>query len=435
MSHRKFLSVAFFFHKFPRRRKWKDMKLDLGLSFLLKEWKSLLRPQYLKEDALSGITVACVALPLSFAIALASGVEPAVGLVTAIVTGIVSSLFGGTPLAVSGPAAAMAVLVATQVQHFGVERMIFITMLVGILQVVCGVLGLGRYARLIPDTVIEGFTAGIGAIILVGQLPRALGLPPPPDSEFFSVLGHVVEMIPATHLPVLGTTLFSLFLILRLPKYAPRLPAPLIAVVLSSILAVIFTLPVPRIGAIPGSLPSPVLPTIPADWLPLAIAALTVFALASIETLLSSQAVDRLTKGKPHDSNQELIGQGLGNFCASLFQGIPATSVIARSATNVAAGGKTQRACVIHSLTLLGAVYLFSSWMSQIPIASLAGVLISIAMRLLSPAPLRHLWVHSRFNAAVYLSSFAVVVAVDLIAGVVIGTALHYVGIKFRKKS
>src|SRR5687767_1820447 len=120
------------------------MKLDLGLSYLLKEWKSLLRPQYLKDDIIAGLTVACVALPLSFAIALASGVDPAVGLVTAIVTGIVSALFGGTPLAVSGPAAAMAVLVASQVQRFGVEGIIFITALVGVLQLLSGVLGLGR---------------------------------------------------------------------------------------------------------------------------------------------------------------------------------------------------------------------------------------------------------------------------------------------------
>jgi len=220
---------------------------------------------------------------------------------------------------------------------------------------------------------------------------------------------------------------------MRLPKYFPALPAALIAVVFSSVIAVLFSLPSPRIGAIPDSLPSPSFPVIPVEWIPVAISGLTVFALASIETLLSSQAVDRLSKGKPHDSDQELIGQGLGNFVASLFQGIPATAVIARSATNVAAGGRTRRSAIVHSLVLLAAVYLVSSWMSQIPIAALAGVLISIAMKLLSPKPFRHLWHHSKFSGFVYLSSFVVVVVVDLIAGVVVGTVLHYLGKRFTK--
>ncbi len=408
------------------------MKLDLGLPFLLREWRGLLTTKYLREDILAGMTVACVALPLSFAIALASGVDPAMGLVTAIVTGIISSLFGGTRLAVSGPAAAMAVLVATQVHKFGVPGIVFITLLVGIMQLLSGVLGLGRFAKLIPESVIEGFTAGIGAIILVGQLPRALGLPPPSDSAFFATIGHLIEMAAATHWPVLGMTLFSLFIILRLPRYFPRIPSPLVAVVLATLLAVIFTLPVPRVGAIPSSLPSPTFPAIPADWMPVFLASITVFILASIETLLSSQAVDRIAKGVPHDSNQELVGQGLGNFVASLFGGIPATGVIARSATNVAAGGKTKRASIVHSLVLLGAVYSFSGAMGQIPIAALAGVLISIAMRLLSPAPFRHMWARSRFDAAVYVTSFAVVVGIDLVAGVVVGTAMHYIGRRFR---
>ncbi|PTL82351.1 bifunctional SulP family inorganic anion transporter/carbonic anhydrase [Vitiosangium sp. GDMCC 1.1324] len=399
-----------------------SLRLDLGLRRLLPEWKALLSPRYLKEDVLAGLTVACIAIPLSLAIALASGVPPEVGLVTAIIAGIVCALFGGTPLSVSGPAAAMAVLIASAVQQHGLGGLLVIGLVVGLLQVLTGVLGLGRLIRFVPVPVVAGFTAGIGAIILIGQLPRALGLPPPEQSHVLDVLSHVGRLLHAARPVPLALTLLTLAIVLGLPRVLPRLPAPLIAVIVPTVLCVALKLDVPALGELPRSLPPPRLPALPGSgWDALLGTALIVYALASLETLLSSGAVDKLARGKRHDPDQELVGQGLGNMAVSLFGGIPVTGVIARSALNVQAGARTRRSAIFHALVLLAAVFLFAPVMGRIPIAALAGVLLSVALRMLHPRELIALWKLSRPEAAVYAVTFVAIVLVDLIVGVQAG--------------
>src|SRR3990167_8864694 len=165
----------------------------LGIPYLLPEWKNLLSTHYFLADLSAGITVAFVAIPLSLAIALASGVSPGTGLITAIIAGIVCALFGGTSLAVSGPAAAMSVLIADIVEKFGVSTLAVVCLIAGLMQFISGVLGLGKLARYVPLPVIAGFTAGIGVIILIGQLPRAFGLMPPAESHVFDVFMHIKE--------------------------------------------------------------------------------------------------------------------------------------------------------------------------------------------------------------------------------------------------
>jgi carbonic anhydrase len=396
---------------------------DLGIRQLVKDWRSMLSTKYLMDDLLAGVIVACVALPLSLAIALASGVEPEVGLVTAIVAGIICALFGGVPLAVSGPAAAMAVLVAAIVQKYGFSGLLIIGFGCGILQLLTGILGLGAIVRFVPVPVVMGFTAGIGAIILIGQFPRILGLPAPAESDVFSVLLHIRDLFhqaqPAAFLLALSTLAINM----GMPRIWPKLPAPLFAVLIPSIVAYLLHLHIDIVGNIPASLPAPHLPAFPAslNWLDLLGATFIVYALASLETLLSAGAVDQLSKSAPHDPNQELIGQGLGNIGSVIFSGIPVTAVIARSAMNVHAGAKTRRSSLFHSLFLLATVYLFAPVMSQIPIAVLAGLLVTIALRMCSPHEFLLLWHSARSDAYIYLVTFIMIVVLGLLSGIQVG--------------
>lgn len=407
--------------------------MNIQLANLLSEWKQLFNPKHLGDDILAGIIVACVAIPLSLAIALASGVSPAVGLTTSVVTGIVCALFGGTPLAVSGPAAAMAVLVAVTAEKHGVSGLIIVTIVAGILQFCTGLFGLGKWIRLIPVSVVAGFTAGIGAIILIGQYPRALGLPAPDPSHVCDVFTHALEIVSQTNPKALLLALSTLVLTFLVPKLSKKIPAALIAVAIPSAFAFLTSWNVEKIGVIPSSLPLPAIPSIPMSGLAGILASgFMVFALASLETLLSSSAVDKVARGKRHDPNQELIGQGLGNFFSGLFGGIPATGVIARSALNVQVGAKTRRAAIIHSLVILLAVFFFAPIVGEIPIAVLAGMLMSVAIRMLNPKEFFQLWALSKPDVIVYVVTFITIVSVDLIAGVEAGLAAALVIVAVR---
>lgn len=399
-----------------------SIRWNFGLPSLFLEWKSLLTTKGLKADLIAGITVACVVIPLSLAIALASGVSPGVGLITSIVAGIVCALLGGTPLAVSGPAAAMTVLVASLVQESGMKGLLIVTFTCGVLQLLSGVLGFGKLIRIIPLPVVSGFTAGLGFILFIGQLPRVLGLSPPDQAHVFGVITHMVDMLHHTQMTSLVLALITLVLITALPRVLPRTPAPLIAVLIPSIGAWLLQIDVFSIGRIPDSLPVPVLPGLPhGNWGLVVTSAFIVFALASLETLLSSSAIDKLNQGPRHDPDQELIGQGFGNLAVSLFGGIPVTGVITRSAVNIQAGAQTRRAAVFHSLFLLLAVYLLSDIIAQIPIAVLAGVLLAVSLRMMHPREFLFLAKHSKTDALVYLITLITIVWVDFSMGIQAG--------------
>ncbi|HEU4405713.1 MAG TPA: bifunctional SulP family inorganic anion transporter/carbonic anhydrase [Polyangiaceae bacterium] len=395
------------------------LRLDLGVRSLLPEWRALLSPRGLAGDVLAGVTVACIAVPLSLAIALASGVPPATGLVSAIVAGVVCALFGGSRLAVSGPAAAMAVLIASVVERHGLAGLLVVGCGCGLLQLATGVLGLGRVVRLVPSPVVEGFTAGIGAIILVGQLPRALGLPAPPESHVFDVVAHIGDLLYQTRPAALAVAAVSLGSILALERLSKRIPAHLVAVAVPALAVALLGLGLETIGEIPRSLPPPRLPSLPegSGLAALAGSTLLVFALASLESLLSSSAVDKLTGGRS-DPDQELIGQGLGNLCVALVGGLPVTSVIARSGANVQAGAKTRRASVVHALVVLATVFALAPVMGRIPVAALAGLLIAVALKMLSPAKLVALYRVSRGDALTFAATFLVIVLVGLLEGI-----------------
>lgn len=411
-----------------------NLRLDLGLRKLLPEWLALVSPRNLRADLVAGVTVACVAVPLSLAIGLASGVNPGIGITTAIIAGIVCALFGGTPLAVSGPAAAMAVLIASVVEEHGLAGLYMVGLGCGLLQLLSGVLGLGRFVRYVPVPVVAGFTAGIGAIIIIGQLPRALGLTPPDQWHVLDVLTHIGEQIQNAKPVVAAIALSSAAICLGLPKLTTRIPAPLVAVVLPSLAVALFDLSAPVIGEIPRALSLPRLPTWPGAtsvW-SIVSATMVTFALASLETLLSSTAIDKLSGESRHDSDQELIGQGLGNTVVAMFGGIPVTGVIARSALNLQAGAKTRRSAIIHSLTLIALVLFLAPLVGQIPLACLAGVLLAVALRMISVSEFLQLWKTARAEGFIYALTFCVILFFDLIAGIQVGLVAAFAVLAIR---
>jgi carbonic anhydrase len=401
----------------------KKYPLHFNFRHLFSEWKKFFSTKYLTNDLFAGITVAFVAIPLSLAIALASGVSPGAGLITAIIAGIVCALFGGAPLSVSGPAAAMSVLIADTVEKVGLEGLIFICLLAGLMQLLSGMIGLGKLGRYVPIPVIAGFTAGIGVIILIGQLPRAFGLLPPAESNTIDVFIHIKEYMGAINWTCLGLVIATIAIIRGLPKVLPRVPAILIAVIAVSLAVYFLRLSdVPLIGNIPQSLPLPKIPALPNIPISeLLVSAFTIYLLASLETLLSTTAIDKLTHEKKHDANQELIGQGLGNISVSFFGGIPVTSVIARSATNVRSGAKTRRASIIHSLIILLAIFAIAPLISKIPIVALAGVLFSVAFSMINYAEFKNFWRTSPSEGMIYTITFFTIIFVDLLAGVQAG--------------
>jgi carbonic anhydrase len=316
----------------------------------------------------------------------------------------------------------MAILIAAIVNTNGFSGLLIVCLTAGCLQLLSGVFRIGKFVNFVPFPVIAGFTAGIGAIILIGQLPRSLGLPQPENPYIFSVLTHIWAMLPQIKLISSGLSLFTIITVFLLPRYFPRLPAPLIAVILPTLFVTLFKVPVDTIGEIPNSLPLPAIPHLEANQLAeLFSDAVIVFVLASLETLLSSSVVDKLAKGKRHDPDQELIGQGLGNIASALFGGIPVTGVIARSALNVQAGAKTRRAAIIHGLALVMVVYLGASLISQIPMAVLSGVLIAVALRMMHPGEFLMIWRTGHTEALVYLATFIFIIAFDLLAGIKVG--------------
>ncbi|MBC7173026.1 MAG: SulP family inorganic anion transporter, partial [Polyangiaceae bacterium] len=378
-------------------------RLDLGFSRLRPEWKALFARRHLREDAIAAASVAAVAIPLSLAIAVASEVPPALGLISAVVGAIVVALSNGTPLAVSGPAAAMAVLVGTVVEAHGLGGLLFAGFVAGVLQLLTGALGLGRLVRLVPSTVVHGFTAGIGAIILLQQFPRALGFSAPDESHVLDAvfrLGYYVSNADPRSVAIAGLVIA---IAVAAPRISKKLPGILLAVIVPTILAGALGWELATIGALPSTLPAPSFPSFEsASIIPLLGDALVIYLVASLETLLSSAAVDKMVQGQRHDPDQELIGQGIGNMAVSALGGIVVTGVIARSALNVQTGAKTRRAALLSGVGVLAALFFLGGAMSRIPMAALAGVLLVVGGRMISFSAFVHLARVSRTDAAVF---------------------------------
>ena len=384
----------------------------------------------LKADLTAGLTVAIVALPLSMAIAIASGVEPARGLYTAIVGGFLVSALGGSRFQIGGPAGAFIVLVAATVAAHGIDGLILATALSGLMLVAAGLLGLGTFVKFIPYPVTVGFTAGIAAIIFTSQLVPLLGLTlsgpePGPLLEKFPALWRA---LPTLNVATLALSLASIAALAALKRFRPHWPRMLIVVAGASLLAWLLGLPVATIGTafggIPSHLPAPALPDLSADKVMAVLPSAFSFALlGAIESLLSAVVADGMT-GRRHRSNVELVAQGVANVGSALFGGFCVTGTIARTATNVRAGAHGPVSGMAHSVFLLLFMLVAAPLASYVPLAALSAVLAVVAWDMVEKPALRALVTVSRGDAAVLLVTLGLTLFRELSEAIVVGFAL-----------
>lgn len=382
----------------------------------------------IRTNVLAGVVVGVVALPLAMAFAIASGARPEQGLYTAIVAALLTSLFGGTRVQISGPTGAfVAVLSIITAQH-GFAGLQIATLMAGVILLVFGFTRLGAVIKYIPNPVIAGFTAGIGVIIFVGQWKDFLGLTPAATGlRFHQKLWSLIEALPTINFATTGLALLALAILIAGARYLRRIPAPLVALIVVTVLQAVFHFEgVATIGStfggIPRTLPSFSVPSLdPARVLSLVGPAFTIALLGAIESLLSAVVSDGMA-GTRHDSNQELIGQGIANIVAPLFGGFAATGAIARTATNIRNGATSPLAGMVHSLFLILVILLFAPLASAIPLCCLSAILFVVAWNMSElPHVFRVLRGAPKADVGILLLTFFLTVFVDLVVAVNVG--------------
>jgi sulfate permease, SulP family len=385
--------------------------------------------EQLINDLMAGLIVGIVALPLAIAFAIASGVSPEKGLVTAVVAGFIISALGGSRVQIGGPTGAFIVIVYGIVQQYGVNGLIIATFMAGIMLILMGLARLGTVIKFIPFPLITGFTSGIALLIFSSQVKDFLGL------EMGAVPADFIDKWQsyATHLSTvngvaLAIAAATVFVISFWSKVSHKIPGSIVAIVVTTAVVHLFHLPVEtigsRFGSIPSTLPSPVLPHL--DWeiiKSLVKPAFTIALLGGIESLLSAVVADGMIGGN-HKSNMELIGQGTANIFSALFGGIPATGAIARTATNIKNGGRTPVAGMAHALVLLLIMVFAGKWATLIPMATLAGILVIVAYNMSEWHSFFSLTKGPRSDVAVLLTTFFLTVLIDLTVAIEIGMVL-----------
>lgn len=389
------------------------------------------------RNIVSGIVVGVVALPLAMAFAIASGAKPEQGLYTVIVAGLLVSMFGGSRLQIAGPTGAFIVILSGITAEHGIDGLQIATMLAGVMLLLLGIARLGAIIKFIPDPVILGFTAGIAVVIWTGQWHDFFGLPTVTGQHFHEKLWHTLQVLPQAQLGTTALATATLLVVLfapRLPGFK-RVPGPLIGLLFATIIQAVFHIEgVATIGSafggIPRGLPSFQLPEITADRvIELIGPAFTIAMLGAIESLLSAVVADGMANTR-HDSNQELIGQGIANMAAPLFGGFAATGALARTATNVRNGGSSPLAGLVHAVTLVLIVLALAPLAVHIPLAALAAILFVVAWNM---SEAHHFITMARRAPAadivVLLVTFGLTVFVDLVVAVNIGVivaTLHF---------
>jgi len=392
----------------------------------------LFQRQHWLRNIISGVIVGVVALPLGMAFAIASGAKPEQGLYTAIVASFIVSVFGGSRLQIAGPTGAFIVVLAGITAKYGIDGLQIATIMAGIMLLLLGLAKMGAIIKFIPDPVILGFTAGIGVIIWIGQCQDFFGLPTVTGTHFHTKLLHLIELLPQIHWETTALAAFSLFLVIysvRVPVLK-RVPGPLVALVVATLLQYVFEFDGVRtigtaFGGIPQGLPAFQVPNV--SWskiIELIGPAFTIAMLGAIESLLSAVVADGMA-GTRHNSNQELVGQGLANIAAPLFGGFAATGAIARTATNIRNGGNSPLSGIVHAITLVFILLLLAPLAAHIPLAALAAILFVVAwnmseakhfVKMVQRAP--------RADVAILLITFSLTVFADLVVAVNIGVIL-----------
>ncbi|BAN36852.1 sulfate permease-like transporter, MFS superfamily (plasmid) [Sulfuricella denitrificans skB26] len=392
----------------------------------------LLHRKYWASNLVSGLIVGVVALPLAMAFAIASGVKPEQGLYTAIIAGLLVSVFGGTRLQIAGPTGAFIVILATIAAKHGVDGLQIATLMAGVMLLLMGFAKMGVVIKFIPAPVIVGFTAGIGVIIWVGQWKDFFGLPKIAGEHFHEKFLHLIEVLPQLQLATTALAVLSLLLITLSPRIRglKHIPGPLLAMVVATALQSIFKFDgVETIGSafggIPQTLPAFALPSVTlARVIELIGPAFTIAMLGAIESLLSAVVADGMA-GTRHDSNQELIGQGIANIAAPLFGGFAATGAIARTATNIRNGGTSPLAGIIHAITLVLIILILAPLAASIPLAALAAILFVVAYNMSEMKHFAHMVRRApQADVAILLITFGLTVFTDLVVAVNIGVIL-----------
>lgn len=380
-------------------------------------------------NLISGLIVAIVALPLAMAFAIASGVKPEQGLYTAIVAALLVGIFGGSRVQIAGPTGAFIVILASITAHYGVTGLQLASFMAGFILLFMGFAKLGSVIKFIPNPVIVGFTSGIGVIIFVGEWKDFFGLPLhlPLDASFYQKITSLLKLLPHLNLITTGLACLSLLLIIITPKIIKRIPGPLIAMLVVTALQAIFhfknvaTLG-STFGGIPQHLPHLQLPIMTyAECLNLIGPAFTIALLGAIESLLSATAADGMA-GTRHNSNQELIGQGLANIFSPLFGGFAATGAIARTATNIRNGGNSPISAIVHSIVLILVLVLLAPLAANIPLCTLAAILFVVSYNMSDvPHFIRTLKHAPYYDVVVLLITFLLTVFVNLVIAVNVG--------------
>lgn len=380
-------------------------------------------------DSLAGLTVAMIALPLSLAIAIASGADPAKGVVTAIVAGFLVSLFGGSRVQVGGPTGAFIVVVFGVIAEHGYDGLVMATFMAGIILVIAGYFRAGRLIAFIPEAVVNGFTIGIGIIIATSQLKDFLGLTVEKvPADFLEKIPVLWEARATINLSTFAIAAITLVLIVVLRRIAPRFPGLIVAVAFGSALVALMSLPVDtlgsRFGALPSHLPMPQMPDLSLDLMSdLLPSALVIAFLAAVESLLSAMVADKMIGGQ-HRPNAELSAQGIANIASSLFSGMPATGAIARTATNIKAGGKTPIAGIVHAIVIFLVMLLAAPLASALAMPTLAALLIVTAWNMMEP----HKWGEylrgRRSDLYLLILTFVLTVIADLTVAIGVGVSV-----------
>ena len=413
------------------------------MTTLKKKWlpKSLLclRAGYTRQDLISdliaGVTVGLVALPLAMAFGIASGVTPQAGIYTAVVAGFLISALGGSRLQIGGPTGAFVVIVAGIITVHGVSGLLMVTLMAGVILIVMAVTGLGTAVKYIPRPVTIGFTNGIAVLIASTQIKDFLGLDTGAvPGEFLLRISLLAHSIGSVHWPAVLIAVGSLLIVLLLPTLTKRVPGSIVALAVATLAVAAFGLPVETIGSkfggIPTGLPEISIPQVRADLIvPLLPAAVTVAMLAAIESLLSAVVADGMS-GDRHNSNVELLAQGIANLAVPFVGGVPATGAIARTATNIRSGARSPVSGMVHALTLLGILAVAAPLARFIPLATLAAILFVVAYNMSEWREVRTILKLSKADVTVWVMTFALTVLADLTIAVEIGmlfAALLYI--------
>ena len=382
-----------------------------------------------RADAIAGLTVAVIALPLAMALAIASGAAPEVGLITAVVAGFLISALGGSRFQIGGPTGAFVVIVYGVIGKHGYDGLLMATLMAGLILIVAGLARIGTLIKYIPDPVTTGFTSGIAVVIMASQIPDLLGLTAPGvPAEFIPKLRALWAARETLSLPAVGLSAACVAAILLLRRHAPRVPGFLVATVAAAVVVALAGLPVEtlgsRFGDISAQLPAPDLSFWTwgkaADVLP---SALAIALLAGVESLLSAVVADQMT-GRRHRSNMELTAQGVANVASAAMGGLPATGAIARTATSIRSGARSPVAGMLHAVFLLVFMLALAPAMRFVPMAALAAILVVVALNMAEAHRFRLILRTSRGDRAVLLATFALTVLVDLTVAIGVGMSL-----------